>query len=130
MLTLQFVPYQELESITQDAKIKKLLDIVKEEKIVLMQGRLTPVEESMLIQKTMESVDRHFRGIELCTVYPELKKKQKLQNGFKRVMFKLFMGNRDGVTIIGPASIIKEIRRDPNKVELLTNYIPKKSRRK
>jgi len=130
MLTLQFVPYHELENMNQDNKIKKLLDIVKEEKIVLMQGRLTPVEESMLIQKTMESVDRHFRGIELCTIYPESKKKQKLQNGLKRMMFKLFMGNRDGVTIIGPASIIKEIKRDPNKVELLTNYIPKKSRRK
>ncbi len=130
MLTLQFVPYNELEPLAQDVKIKKLLDIVKEEKIVLMQGRLTPVEESMLIQKTMESVDKHFRGIELCTIYPESKKKQKLQNSLKKMMFKLFLGNRDGVTIIGPASIIKEIKRDPNKIELLTTYIPKKSRRK
>jgi hypothetical protein len=130
MLTLQFIPYHELEPMTQDAKIKKLLDIVKEEKIVLMQGRLTPVEESLLIQKTMESVDKHFRGIELCTVYPESKKKQKLQNGFKKMVFKFFLGNREGVTIIGPASIIKEIRRDPNKIELLTTYMPKKSRRK
>ena len=130
MLTLQFVPYHEVESMTEDAKIKKLLDIVKEEKIVLMQGRLTPEEESMLIQKTMESVDKRFRGIELCTVFPEYRKKQKLQNSFKNMVSKLFLGNRDGVTIIGPASIVKEIKRDPNKVELLTNYVPKKSRRK
>jgi hypothetical protein len=46
------------------------------------------------------------------------------------MMAKLLLGNREGVTIIGPASIVKEIKRDPNKVELLTNYIPKKSRRK
>ncbi|MFH1210357.1 MAG: DUF2073 domain-containing protein [archaeon] len=130
MLTLQFVPYHEVESLNEDSKIKKLLDIVKEDKIVLMQGRLTPAEESMLIQKTMESVDRKFRGIELCTIYPEYKKKQKLQNGLKKMMAKLLLGNREGVTIIGPASIVKEIKRDPNKVELLTNYIPKKSRRK
>ena len=130
MLTLQFVPYHEVESMTEDAKIKKVLDIVKEEKIVLMQGRLTPEEESMLIQKTMESVDKRFRGIELCTVFPEYRKKQKSQNSFKMMISKLFLGNRDGVTIIGPASIVKEIKRDPNKVELLTNYIPKRSRRK
>ncbi len=130
MLTLQFIPYQEIDSLSQDAKIKKLLDIVRDEKIVLMQGRLTPAEESMLIQKTMESVDKRFRGIELCTVYPEYKKKQKIPNGLKSMVFKLFMGNRDGITIIGPASIIKEIKRDPNKIELLTTYIPKKSRRK
>ena len=84
----------------------------------------------MLIQKTMESVDKRFRGIELCTVFPEYRKKQKLQNSFKMMISKLFLGNRDGVTIIGPASIVKEIKRDPNKVELLTNYIPKRSRRK
>lgn len=130
MLTLQFVPYHEVESMTQEAKIKKILDIVKEEKIVLMQGRLTPPEESMLIQRTMESVDKHFRGIELCTVYPEPKKKQKFQNGIKKMMLRLFLGNRDGVTIIGPASVVKEIKRDPNKIELLTDYIPKKTRRK
>ena len=35
-------------------------------------------------------------------------------------MFKLLLGNRDGITIIGPASVVKEIGRDPNKIQLLT----------
>ena len=38
--------------------IKYLLNIVKENKIVLMQGRLNPEEETKLIQETMSSIKK------------------------------------------------------------------------
>jgi hypothetical protein len=84
-----------------------------------MQGRLRPEEEAGLIQKTMEQIDKDFRGIEVCTVYPEESKLESLKQ-IRNEMFKLLLGNRDGITIIGPASVVKEIRRDPNKIQLLT----------
>src|SRR3989338_5414702 len=127
MLTLQFVPYSEIESLSSAERINRLLKLVKEEKIVLMQGRLKPEEESGLIQKTMETIKKEFKGIEICTIYPEENNKQFLSK-FKSEMVKLLIGNRDGITIIGPASIVKEIRRDPNKIMLFTE-MPKKKKR-
>ena len=127
MLTLQFVPYSEIESLSSAERITRLLKLVKEEKIVLMQGRLKPEEESGLIQKTMETIKKEFKGIEICTIYPE-ENKRKIFSKLKSEMIKLLVGNRDGITIIGPASIVKEIRKDPNKIMLYTD-VPRKKKR-
>lgn len=133
MLTIQFIPYHEVSKLSSQQRINRLLAEVKENKLVLMEGRLKPEEETKLIQKTMEDVSDVFSGVELCTVYPESGE----DNLFAklRVMFaNLLIGDRSGMTLIGPATIVKEIRRDPNKIQLLTNAnmsAPKKrSRRK
>lgn len=118
-LTLQFVPYGEINTLTPEKRISKLLDIVKKDKIVLLQGRLKPSEEAWLIQKTMEIVSRDFKGIELCTVYPE-PANQKLFSQLRGFLVKFLVGAREGLTIIGPATVIKEIKRNPDKIELLT----------
>ncbi|MBU2638126.1 MAG: DUF2073 domain-containing protein [Nanoarchaeota archaeon] len=118
-LTLQFVPYGELNSLAPEKRINRLLDIVKKDKIVLLQGRLKPSEEAWLIQKTMELVSKDFKGIELCTIYPE-EANQKIFSQFKGLLVKFLMGAREGLTIIGPATVIKEIKRNPDKIELLT----------
>ena len=126
MLTIQFVPYHEIEPLSQDARVKKLIDIAKENKIVVMEGRLRPAEETLLIQKTMESITKNFRGIEISTVYPNKKKKQDFTKSLKSAMAKFLIGDREGMTIIGPANIIKEIKRNPNKIELLTKNLPRR----
>ena len=119
MLTLQFVPYADIEDLDSEERITKLLGIVKEESIVLMEGRLKPDEETMLIQKTMEEISKKFKGIEICTIYPEGKDLQMFKK-LSRGMLKFFLGHREGITVIGPATVVKEIKRDPNKIQLLT----------
>jgi len=128
MLTLQFVPYGDIEHLGSDQRIKKLLTIVRDEKVILMQGRLKPEEETKLIQQTMELIAEEFKGVEICTIYPEEKNLQ-LFSRLKKEMVKFLLGNRDGITIIGPASVIKEIKRDPNKIELFTVTPGKKKKR-
>ncbi len=129
MLTLQFVPYSEIESLNTEERIQKLLSIVKNKNIVLMQGRLKPAEETRLIQETMEQIDKDFKGIEICTVYPEDKDMEAMRK-IKKEFFRLVLGNRDGMTIVGPASVVKEIKRDPNKIQLFTTKDHKKSKKK
>jgi hypothetical protein len=119
VLTLQFVPYSEIENLDSKGRIDKLLGIVKSQKIVLMQGRLKPEEETLMIMETMAQIHKEFKGIEICTIYPEEKDLQ-FFNRMKKEMVKFLIGHRDGVTIIGPSTVVKEIRRNPNKVELLT----------
>lgn len=129
MLTLQFVPYSEIESLKTEEKIQKLLSIVKNKNIVLMQGRLKPFEETRLIQETMEQIDKDFKGVEICTVYPEDKDMEAVKK-IRKEFFRLVLGNRDGMTIIGPASVVKEIKRDPNKIQLFTFKDNKKNKKR
>ena len=109
-----------MESLSSERRIAKLLSIVKKNKIILMQGRLKPSEETSLIEKTMEEVNKEFKGIELCTVYPTMER-NKMGKQIKQVMIKMLMGDREGLTIIGPATVVKEIKRNPDKIELLTH---------
>jgi len=118
-LTLQFVPYTDIESLDTTERINKLLDIVKGKNVVLMEGRLKPEEESKLIQTTMKEISKSFKGIELCTIYPE-DKNLDLFKKLKRNFTSFILGDREGITIIGPATVVKEIRRDPNKIQLFT----------
>ncbi|MBI4450616.1 DUF2073 domain-containing protein [Candidatus Woesearchaeota archaeon] len=116
MVTIQLVPYTEIEQLTSVGRIRKLLNIAKENKIVLLQGRLRKDEEAELIKATMEEINRQFKGIELAVV-------DSMGNGnnwFRSNFTSLLLGDRQGLTVIGPANIVKAIRKDPHKIELLT----------
>lgn len=122
MLTLQFVPYSEIEELGSARRVKKLIDLVKENKIVLLEGRLKKEEETDLIAITMEEIDDKFKGIELEIIYPT-KKYTSLFKSVKSNLLSILLGDRQGFTIIGPASIIKEIKKDPDKIQLYTNDV-------
>ena len=126
-LTLQFVPYRDIEDLGSARRVKKLLDLVKQDRIILLEGRLRKEEETDLIQITMEEIDSKFSGIELAVIDPDSQTQtftSKLRNHFVNIL----LGSRSGFTIIGPASIVKEIKQNPDKIELLTQ--DKKRRRK
>ncbi|MCX6708421.1 MAG: DUF2073 domain-containing protein [Candidatus Woesearchaeota archaeon] len=119
MVTIQFVPYTDIENLSGLGRIRKLLNIAKMNKIVLLQGRLKKEEEVELIKTTMEEIDKKFKGIELAVINPSQTAKDDLQK-FKYGFLNMFFGETQGLTIIGPSSIIKSIKKDPNKIELLT----------
>lgn len=122
MLRLQFVPYSEIEDLTSESKITKVLKIAKNNRILLLEGRLSPAEETLLIERTMSNIDRRFKGIEICSIGDS--ESQDFVKKIKRGLAQLLLGaGSSGLTIIGPASIIKEIKRDPDKIELLTKNI-------
>ena len=79
-LTLQFIPYAEIEDLGSARRVKKIIDIVKENKIVLLEGRLKKQEETDLIEITMEEIDAKFKGIELAVINPEKKNKNVLKH--------------------------------------------------
>ncbi len=120
MVTIQFVPYTEIENMSGLGRIRKLLNIAKANKIVLLQGRLRKEEEAELIKTTMEEIDKKFKGIELAVINPSQTAKDGLQK-FKYDMINMFFGDTQGLTIIGPSSVVKSIKKDPNKIELYTS---------
>jgi hypothetical protein len=70
MVTLQLIPYGEIEGLSSVGRIRKLLNIAKENKIVMLQGRLDKEEEVELIKATMEEINKEFKGIELAVINP------------------------------------------------------------
>ncbi len=127
MVTLQFISYTEIEDLTAIGRIRKLLNIAKQDKIVLLQGRLKQDEETELIKATMEEINKDFKGIELAVINPAQANLSGF-NKFKNDMFSMLLGDRSGLTIIGPANVVKAIKKDPTKIELLTK--DKKRKRK
>ena len=127
MLSLQFIPYNQIAKLDSNKKIAKILKLVKENNIVLLEGRLSKQEETELIKKTMEEIKGKFKGIEISTIFEEDENKA-FYNRLIKLFYNFILGNRRGFTIIGPASIIKEIKKDPNKIQLLT--VDKKIRKK
>ncbi len=119
MVTFQFVPFQEIQPLSPAKRVHKLLNIVKNEKIVIMEGRLKKQEEADLIELTMEEISSSFRGIELGTVDPNHSQLAGFQR-LKSSMANILLGDRQGLTIIGPASVVKKIVSNPDKIELFT----------
>ncbi|MBI4016953.1 MAG: DUF2073 domain-containing protein [Candidatus Aenigmarchaeota archaeon] len=128
MVTLHFVPYTDIEPLSSVGRIRHLLNIAKQNKIVLLQGRLRREEEAELIKTTMEEINKEFRGIELAVINPQ----QSELSGFSRMKYDvlgMLLGDRSGLTIIGPANVVKAISKDPNKIEVYTKDVKRKKRR-
>lgn len=119
MVTFQFIPYADIEYLSPAKRVNKLLNIIKNEKIVIMEGRLKKEEEADLIEITMEEINNRFKGIEISVIYPD-KERHKGMKRVKSSFFNMLLGDRQGLTIIGPASLVKKIEQNPNRIELFT----------
>ena len=120
--TLQFLPFNEIRNLSSSDRVKKILDIILGNNILLLQGRLLPEEETRLIEDTMAMIKhvKNFRGIELAVIGGNNKAGiiQKARQGIANA---ISGGDLGAITIIGPATIVKEIKRNPRKIELLLN---------
>lgn len=121
MLILQYIPYAEIEQLPSEDRVRKILDVVKKNRIVLLEGKLKREEETELIKQTMESIDDDFKGIELGAIDPARKENAAILAKIKKSVVSMLMGDRVGMTIIGPATIVKEIKQDPEKIQVFTD---------
>ncbi|MAG24795.1 hypothetical protein CMI47_04375 [Candidatus Pacearchaeota archaeon] len=119
-LSLQVMPFSEVGELNIAQRVKKILNLVLGNKIVLLQGRLRAEEEARLIEDTMALVDhvKNFKGIELAVIEPNLKDMGMLVK-MRHKIAKGLVGDSEALTVIGPASIVKEIKKDPKKIELM-----------
>lgn len=128
-LTLQFIPYAEIQYLSGLGRIRKLLNTVKEDKIVLLEGRLRKEEETELIKTTMEEINKDFKGIEIAVIYPNTENMDAVKK-LRHKFINMLLGDRQGLTIIGPATVVKEIKKDPNKIQLFTEESKKPKKKK
>ncbi|MFA5993153.1 MAG: DUF2073 domain-containing protein [Candidatus Pacearchaeota archaeon] len=118
-LMIEFIPYSEIRSLDSSERIKKILSLVLANKIIILQGKLKPEEETRLIEDTMAMIGhiKNFKGIELAVIGSE--RKMALSRKLATGVAKMLIGETAAMTLIGPASIVKDIKRNPKKIELL-----------
>ncbi len=117
------MPFSEIRELGISERIKKILNIILGNKILILQGRLKSEEEIRLIEDTMALVDhvKDFRGVELAVIDSFNKEEAGMFLKMKQNMAKALIGDTSALTIIGPASIVKEIKKNPKKIELMLN---------
>lgn len=119
-LSLHVLPFSEVQELTIAQRVKKILNLVLGNKIVILHGRLRAEEEARLIEDTMALVDhvKGFTGIELAVIEPDLRNLGIFVR-MKHGMAKRLVGDNTALTVIGPATVVKEIKRDPKKFEMM-----------
>ncbi|MBT96894.1 MAG: DUF2073 domain-containing protein [Candidatus Pacearchaeota archaeon] len=119
---IQFLPYSEIRNLDDNQRIRRILGIVLGNNILILQGKLEPEEETRLIEDTMAMIGhvRNFKGIELAVISGNKKEGflRKMKMGLANA---LSGGDLGAITIIGPATIVKEMKRNPKRIELLLN---------
>ena len=120
--SIRFMPYSEIRHLNSTERIRKILDVVFRNNILILQGKLRPEEETRLIEDTMAMIGhvKDFKGIELAVISSgdELTLFERMK---MRLAATLSGGDIGAVTLIGPASVVKEIKRNPKKIELFLN---------
>src|SRR3989338_1956964 len=120
--SIQFLPYSEIRDLDSNERIKKILKIILDNNILILQGKLEPDEETRLIGDTMAMAGhvKNFKGIELAVITND--DEEGFFNQFRNGLINIISnGNLGAITIIGPASVVKEIKKNPKKIELLLN---------
>lgn len=119
-LSIQFLPFSEIKNLDSTARIKKILSIVLGNNILILQGKLKSEEEARLIGDTMAMIEhlKDFKGIELAVIEGN-GDDGVLEKMRKNVLNFVSGGELGAITLIGPATIVKEIKKNPKKIELL-----------
>ena len=120
---IQFLPHSEIRDLGSSERIKKILGIILGNNILILQGRLLVDEETRLIEDTMAMIGhvKNFRGIELAVISGDGEGESIWDKVKKGLVDALAGGDMGAITIIGPATIVKEMKRDPRKIELMLN---------
>jgi len=118
-LSLHVLPFSEIQYLSITDRIKKILKLILGNKVVILQGRLKVEEEIRLVEDTMAMIDhvKQFRGIELAVIEPDMKEAN-LIDKMKLGLANKLSGGANALTIIGPATVVKEIKKDPKKLEI------------
>jgi len=117
--SIQFITSAEIKEMNSEERIKTILEIVSENNLLIIQGKLKPEEETRLIGNTMALIGKSndFKGVELAII-SDNHSKNFLDKLRKNIVKMLSGGDLGIITIVGPATVVKEIQRNPKKIEL------------
>jgi len=114
-IRIEFVSSAVIGSMQSNERIRYLLKVIRKGAIIVLEERLQFDEEKELIQETMGMINDRFTGIEISSLGGKTE-------GWKNAVIRALGGRTSGLTVIGPAKIIKAIRNDKEKINLLAGF--------
>lgn len=113
-ISFNLVSRQKLVELTSDEKLRFILKEVKKGKILVLEQGLTPMEQTNLIENTMREIEQDtFIGVEMEGYG---------QDSPSFLQKLLGMSKRPRMTLIGPADLLKMIKKDNDMIQ--TKIIP------
>lgn len=115
-ISVNLISRQKLEKLSSDEKLNFILKEVQNGKVLVLEQGLTPMEQTNLIEHTMKEIEQDtFIGIEMEGYSED-----------KPTFLQKFLGKmkKPRMTVIGPADLLKTIRKDSNMIQ--TKIIPGK----
>src|SRR3989338_5378319 len=110
---IEFVAARTLHNRDAEEKARFIINAVKKEKkILIWEEALSREEERILYQRTMENIGKDFPGIEISSFGEETP-------GVRQALIAMLGGKKAGLTIIGPSNLVKQIKKDPDKLRFL-----------
>ncbi len=106
-LRIKFVPYESMKS-----DYSSVMKGLKENAIILVDAKLSPEEETDLIKETMKQISSTFKGIEMSSLDIS-ETAQKGLGRIRNIFVEAVLGKKRGITIIGPAKIVRKIKKNP-----------------
>ncbi|MFH1285891.1 MAG: DUF2073 domain-containing protein [Candidatus Micrarchaeota archaeon] len=113
-LQIEFLATSMLPNSGEKEKTNYILSNVRENKILVLEEKLTPNEERLLIAETMKQIgnDEKFAGIEISTLGGGS------LDALRSALIRFLGGKPRGITVIGPSALVRKIKQDPNSIHL------------
>lgn len=115
-IEIEFISSEVLDEKKGDEKMRFILEKIKENKILVIEESLSPLEETMLIEKTMSLIDKKFPGIEVSTLKERMDRG--IDRGIRDKLIRFLGGRTGGLTVVGPSKLIKRVKKEPHKILL------------
>jgi hypothetical protein len=112
-IQIDFVSSKTLRKMSTKQRLDLVLQSVKKNTILVLEEPLTLDEERQLIRETMKIISKSFPGIEISSLSQD-------EPDLRSSVIRLLGGKTSGLTVIGPANLVKEMKKDPNKLRVLT----------
>jgi len=118
-ISVNLISRQKLDELSSNEKLDFILKEVQMGKVLVLEQGLTPMEQTSLIDHTMREIEQDtFIGIEMEGYSED-----------RPTFLQKFLGKmkKPRMTVIGPADLLKTIRKDNNMIQ--TRIIPGKGAR-
>ncbi|MCK5039539.1 MAG: DUF2073 domain-containing protein [Candidatus Aenigmarchaeota archaeon] len=117
-LKIKLLPHKKILELKRGHVDWKIIRDLKNENILIIDEEITPSEQSILINEIMTNISDDFSGIEIACL--DINKDKTLLKKLQKLLVRIISGKRSGMTIIGPANIVKKIKKNP---EYLVVYV-------
>ncbi len=108
---IEFLSAKAFNELEPEKRINTIITAVKKNKIIVLEEGLTREEERELFSRVMKEIGKsnRFTGIEIASLGQEL-------DAFRSGIIKMLGGKAKGLTIVGPEKLVREVKRDPDKI--------------